>query len=114
MPLPRVTRVSVQTAAQTPTLCWDLPRYGLQLELSNGALQSLDYRGYQLSIRQQLVWPGHYTLPGLEMYLVLERSSTAGSGIGSQRSETLVLVPAGHVAVNRSVSLRSVTVQVPK
>ncbi|KIZ06296.1 hypothetical protein MNEG_1660 [Monoraphidium neglectum] len=87
-------------------LRYELPRFALEFELCgpDGALRSLQRRGYVLAARQQLAdavaAPGDgvtgvvdYTLPGFSRYLVLENG---GGGSGAER---LVEVPAGKVAL---------------
>jgi hypothetical protein len=87
-------------------LRYELPRFALEFELcgADGALRSLQRRGYVLAARQQLADavepPGDgvigavdYTLPGFSRFLVLENT---GGGGGAER---LVEVPAGKVAL---------------
>jgi hypothetical protein len=90
-------------------MVWHLPRCGLQFELSaDGNVVSLDHRGYSLSTQQLLVsQPGkevRYTLPEFYQYLVLQAQQGGSSELfRADRSEQLVLVPSGRVAVQRQV-----------
>lgn len=110
-------------------LLLELPRYGLEFGLRHGEGQVLSrtHSGYRLHHRQLLVscpatadiaaatasageagaaagtWYSgvQYTLPEFQQYLVLERVpvATDWAGGGGRQEDTLVLVPAGGVAV---------------
>jgi hypothetical protein len=91
----------------TEVLKFELPRYQLEFALQGGKLMSLNYRGYQLASNQQLASTEQYTLPNFTQYLVLERSLEAQQEVtvnmGQRRTDTLVLIPAGSVTVDRSM-----------
>ena len=88
---------------------WHLPRCGLEFELtSDGSIVSLEHRGYRLSTQQLLVDGSttggvRYTLPEFHQYLVLQaQQGDAADATRVDRSEQLVLVPSGRVAVQRT------------
>lgn len=77
-------------------LLYELPRYGLEFELSevDGQLRSLQYKDAVLRCRQQMVEVDdvadgaaiQYTLPNFKRYLVLEVITAGSSGSGSMGS----------------------------
>jgi hypothetical protein len=89
-------------------MLFELPRFGLEFELRAGLLWSLDYSGYHLHPRQQLLSeqgclsPGAcsiktvYTLPNFRQYLVLQRAQQQ-SVMAGQRGGKRVIVPVGQV-----------------
>jgi len=85
-------------------MTWHLPRCSLEFELTaDGSVVSLDHRGYRLSQQQLLVTGSatavRYTLPEFHQYLVLQVQQDRLRGISADRSDQLVLVPSGRVAV---------------
>ncbi|MEW5310745.1 MAG: hypothetical protein WDW38_002512 [Sanguina aurantia] len=99
---------SAAACSSQPAMLFELPRYNLQFQLQDGQLRSLDYSGYQLSQRQQLLSNTHtpvagsvgqvmYTLPGFEEYLLLQRIPDSGVVVGSRRADSLVLAAVGPV-----------------
>jgi len=87
-------------------MTWHLPRCSLEFELTaDGSVVSLDHRGYRLSQEQLLVTGSatavRYTLPEFHQYLVLQAQQDRLRGFSADRSDQLVLVPSGRVAVQR-------------
>lgn len=101
-------RVLAAAGKAAAGMVWHLPRCGLQFELSAaGSVVSLDHRGHSISTQQLLVsQPAgkevRYTLPEFHQYLVLQaQQGSSGEVFRADRSEQLVLVPSGRVAVQR-------------
>jgi hypothetical protein len=94
--------------SSTGQLKFELPRYQLSFALQDGRLVSLNHSGYHLASNQQLTSTEHYTMPNFRQYLLLEKSETLQRrvtvNLGQQQSHICVLVPAGDVNVETSVS----------
>lgn len=105
-----------ETEPEPPAvLSWELPRYGLEFELRGSTLVSCNYQGYELCGCQQLwLGEGQYTLPGLEQYLVLQRTAAGQGSPTPQGAQTVILVPAGPVTVDRAKAAGTVQIQLPK
>lgn len=92
-------------AAGARPVLLELPRFGLEFLVQAGGLASLDYSGYRLRPRQQLVQEDErdgsvrYTLPGFTKYLVLERLPGSGPlpAGASRRADILMVLPQGLV-----------------
>lgn len=101
------THLATIGSAGRACMRYELPRFGLSFELSQGALVSLNYRGYHLAAQQQLVSDRQYTLLDFEQYLVLERPPSGRGEVqismGARRAQQLVLIPAGSVEAQRQV-----------
>ncbi len=99
-------------------MLFELPRYHLEFELSPEGLLSLDYLGYQLASKQQLLSPmlAGYTLPDFHQYLILEKSTSTATAVTSHRPSSVVLVPTGRVLPNKQTAnpeLPSVFISTP-
>lgn len=79
--------IHVLRTAESGTLLFELPRYGLSFELAGlcGTLRSLNYSGYSLSGEQLLV----DVLDGFQQYMVLRSDSCA--------DVVKVLIPSGQI-----------------
>lgn len=112
---PQFIHAYIQQAAPDTSLSmrFELPRYNLGFELRQKQLVSLDYGGYSLSQRQQLVTgdvgllynshcdspPALYTLPNFKQYLLLQRLPSKDVVVGARRADTIALVPVGQVVL---------------
>lgn len=90
----------VEASAVAPAHLWriELPRYGLSFEVRDGAVLSLDYRGYALSESQQLfdVLPSSFTI-----YLTLVRMDKNDVST----AEIMILVPDGRIELGDPIQI---------
>lgn len=110
---PQFIHAYTQSAATDPShgMRFELPRFNLGFELRQRQLVSLEYSGYKLSKRQQLVTrvvdqlcstdgnvrSALYTLPDFHQYLLLQRIPCKDVLVGDRRADSIALVLVGRV-----------------